>query len=169
MDTDEGFPARIRERRARPRRPRWIYRCRHPARDVLIDVDAFTSEQAAGLAAAHWGIRRGMVELAGKRRRWMRWIPVSTHDAESSLGLGRGWWWGCKMALVLGVLPLAMAYPVAVAVSQWFDEVREQRELEMAVQRAELERLQGETEGTPLPGAAAAPRDPPGGAGAGGA
>ena len=135
---------RIRERRAKPRRPPWTYRCRHPEREVLIDIDAFTGKQAAALAVVHWGIERGQVDVDGKRRRWMRWIGLSTHKADG-FGSDCGWWLGCKMALLFGALPLALAFPVAAAVSDWLDELREQRQLEMAVQRAELERLHTET------------------------
>ena len=81
MDTAEAPSApRVRERSANPVRPPWTYRCRLPGRNVVIDVDASNVGEAVKLAAGHWGVDRDDVDVEGQRRRWMRWIGISTHD-----------------------------------------------------------------------------------------
>ena len=100
-------------------------------------MDAFNKRDAAVLAAAHWKIDADLVDVEGRRRRWLRWIGISTHDAGDS-EMGRGWWILCKLgfATIVGV---AIIWPAISAIG---DGLREQRELGMAVKRAELERLE---------------------------
>ncbi|MDE0002160.1 MAG: hypothetical protein OXQ29_05665 [Rhodospirillaceae bacterium] len=138
--TEDLAAARIRERPVR--RAPWTFRCHRPEHDVYLDVDAFDERDAARLAAAHWDMDADLVHVEGKRRRWLRWIGLSTHDAGDS-EVGRGWWIACKIgfAIVVGV---AITVPV---VSPIGDGLREQRELGMAVKRAELERLEAEKAG----------------------
>jgi len=143
MDTVNECPApRIRERPVK--RAPWTFRCHRRERDVYVDVDAFDERDAARLAAAHWDMDAELVHVEGKRRRWLRWIGLSTHDAGDS-EMGRGWWITCKIgfAIVVGV---AIVVPVVGPIG---DGLREQRELGMAVKRAELERLEAEDAGAP--------------------
>ena len=135
--TEDLATAGIRERPVR--RAPWTFRCHRPEHDVYVDVDAFDRRAAARLAAAHWDMDADLVHVEGKRRRWLRWIGLSTHDAGDS-EMGRGWWITCKIgfAIVVGV---AIIVPVVGPIG---DGLREQRELGMAVKRAELERLEAE-------------------------
>jgi len=140
--TEDLAAARIRERPVR--RAPWTFRCHRPERDVYVDVDAFDKRAAARLAAAHWDIDADLVQVEGKRRRWLRWIGLSTHDAGDS-EMGRSWWIACKIGFAI-LVGIAITVPV---VSPIGDGLREQRELGMAVKRAELERLEVENAGAP--------------------
>ena len=102
--------ARIRERRAKPP---WTFRCRRSGEDVVADIDAFDEHQAAVRAAAHWGIDAGLVRMEGRRRRWMRWIGLSTHEARDP-GRERAWWYGAKLG-VLVAAAAAAAYATHLA------------------------------------------------------
>jgi len=140
--TEDLAAARIRERPVR--RAPWTFRCLRPEHDVFVDLDAFNKRDAAALAGAHWDIDPDLVHVEGRRRRWLRWTGISTHDADDSQ-MGRGWWISCKLvfAIVVGV---AIIWPAISAIG---DGLREQRELSVAVKRAELERLEAENAGSP--------------------
>ena len=145
MDAVEDRPApRIRERPAKPMRAPWTYRCRLTGPSVTVDVDAFSIKEAAAAAAAgaaHWNVERDAFEVEGRRRWWMRWLGVSTHDAKwDDPAMDRDWWLWSKIALV-GMLCLVVAWPVGTGIG---GAIREHRELSLEVQRAELERLQAE-------------------------
>lgn len=144
METAEDWAvARIRERPAG--RPSWTFRCHRPERDVLVDVDAFDERRAAAAAAAHWGIEPDLVQVEGRRRRWLRWIGLSTHDAGDAEH-GRGWWVVCKLGFAVA-LGIAILWPALSAIGE---ALREQRELGIAVKRAELERLEAGKELPPV-------------------
>lgn len=115
MDIAEDRHApRIRERSAKPARPPWTYRCRLAGRNLVADVDAFSAGEAAALAAGHWGVEDDAVAVDGQRRRWMRWIGISTHDAAwSGMALERSWWHAAKLGLGLA-LTVAAAYVTAM-------------------------------------------------------
>ena len=54
------------------------------------------------------------VAVDGQRRRWMRWIGISTHEPLSGGGAGdRDWWYSAKLVAVI-VTALAAAYLVHV-------------------------------------------------------
>ena len=119
-DLSEGSPfgnalartaPRIRERSANPVRPPWTYRCRLLGRDVMIDVDAFNVREAAELAAGHWGVDRDDVDVEGQRRRWLRWVGISTHDATDHVAMDRNWWLWSKLSIALA-LGVAIAWPI---------------------------------------------------------
>ena len=55
---------------------------------------------AVELAAAHWSIDPDMVRVEGRRRRSLRWIGLSTHDARD-LVMDRSWWYATKLAAVI--------------------------------------------------------------------
>lgn len=137
---DARAAPRIRERSAKPVRPHWTYRCRLPGRDVAIDVDAFNVREAAEMAAGHWGIDRGDVDVEGRRRRWMRRIGISTHEAGDHVAMERSWWLWSKFAVVFA-LCVAVAWPIGTGIG---GALREHRELSLEVKRAELERLRME-------------------------
>ncbi|MDE2765345.1 MAG: hypothetical protein OXI25_02795 [Chloroflexota bacterium] len=108
---------------------------------MTVDVDAFSIKEAAAAAAAHWDVERGVVEVEGRRRWWLRWLGVSTHDAKwDDPAMDRDWWLWSKIALV-GVLCVVVAWPIGTGIG---GAIREHRELSLEVQRAELERLQAE-------------------------
>ena len=142
MDTVKDRPAPcIRERSGKPTRAPWTYRCRLTGPNVTVDVDAFSIKEAAAAAAAHWDVERGVVEVEGRRRWWLRWLGVSTHDAKwDDPAMDRDWWLWSKIALV-GVLCVVVAWPIGTGIG---GAIREHRELSLEVQRAELERLQAE-------------------------
>ena len=97
MEATEDLAAgRIRECPAR--RAPWTHRCRLTGRNVVIDVDAFSAGEASSLAAAHWGVEHGEVAVDGQRRRWMRWIGISTHEAVGRrVAMDRNWWYTTKL------------------------------------------------------------------------
>ena len=142
MDIAEDRCApRIRERPEKPLRRPWTFRCRLAERDIVLDVDAFNGDEAVGLAAAHWDVDPDEVDAEGRRRWWMRWIGISTHEPWfDSVAVDRGWWLWSKLALGF-VLVAAVSWPIGSAVG---DALREHRELSLEVKRAELERLQAE-------------------------
>ena len=109
MDIAEDRHApRIRERSAKPARPPWTYRCRLAGRNLVVDVDAFSAAEASALAAGHWGVADGEVAVDGQRRRWMRWIGISTHDAvRSGMALERSWWHGAKLMTIIVIALVA--------------------------------------------------------------
>ena len=111
MDIAEEHAAPRIHERSKPARPPWTYRCRLIARSVLIDVDAFGVEEAMALAGTHWGVGRDRVAVDGKRRRWMRWMRCSTHDARDGLPMERSWWYATKFGAMV-VTALAAAYLV---------------------------------------------------------
>ena len=113
MDAAEDRAApRIRERSAKPARAPWVYRCRLAGRNVVIDVDAFSVREASSLAAAHWGVERDEVAVDGQRRRWMRWLGISTHEAVGRrIAMDRDWWYTTKLVAVI-VTVLGAAYVV---------------------------------------------------------
>ena len=121
--------------------PPWTYRCHLPERSVLVDVDAFTLDEAVALAVVHWGVQTSEVEVEGRRRRWMRWIGRSTHDAHDRIGVGRGWRVACEYALG-GLICFVVALPIGLVVGE---VLAQQYQLSMEVKRAELERLQAES------------------------
>ncbi|MCY3818184.1 MAG: hypothetical protein OXH52_02300 [Gammaproteobacteria bacterium] len=103
--TEKPSAAHIRERPVK--RAPWTFRCHRPEHDVLVDIDAFDQRHAVALAAAHWGIDPDMVRVEGRRRRWLRWIGISTHDARDFL-TDRSWWHATKLAaLVMAALVAA--------------------------------------------------------------
>ena len=140
MDTTEDLLAgRIRERRAKPMRLPWTYRCYLSRGDAVIDVDAFTLDHAVTLAASHWNVEADQVYVEGRRRWWMRWIGRSTHKAEwDHLPMDWGWWLACKFALV-GVLCFVLALPIGLVGGELLA-------LHIKAKQAELERLESETE-----------------------
>ena len=141
MGTAEARSApRIRERSANPVRPPWTYRCRLPGRNVMIDVDAFNVGEAAKLAAGHWGVDRDDVDVEGQRRRWMRWIGISTHEAGDYVATDRSWWLWSKLGIGFA-LCFAVSWPIGTGIGE---ALREHRELSLEIQRAELERLRVE-------------------------
>ena len=78
----------------------------------MIDVDAFSAAEASSLAAAHWGVERDEVAVDGQRRRWMRWIGISTHDAIGRrIAMDGNWWYTTKLATVI-LIALPAAYVV---------------------------------------------------------
>ena len=113
MDIAEDRHApRVRERSAKPARAPWTYRCRLAGRNLVVDVDAFSASEAAALAAGHWGVEIEAVAVDGQRRRWMRWIGISTHDAgRSGMALDRDWWYTAKLVAVI-VVSAAAAFVV---------------------------------------------------------
>ena len=142
MDSAKDRPGpRIRDRPGKPASAPWTYRCRLTGPNVTVDVDAFSIKEAAAAAAAHWDVDGGEVEVEGRRRWWMRWLGVSTHDAKwDDPAMDRDWWLWSKIGLV-GVLVLAVAWPIGTGIG---GALREHRELSLEVQRAELERLRAE-------------------------
>ncbi len=71
----------------------------------------------------------------------MRWVGVSTHEAKwDRQPMDRDWWLWSKIAGV-GVLCLAVAWPIGTGIG---DALREYRELSLEVQREQLERLRRE-------------------------
>ena len=142
MDIAEDRCApRIRERPAKPLRRPWTFRCGLAERDVALDVDAFDCDEAVSLAAAHWDGDPDAVDAEGRRRSWMRWIGISTHEPWfDSVAVDRGWWLWSKLALGF-VVVAAVSWPIGSGVG---DALREHRELSLEVKRAELDRLQGE-------------------------
>lgn len=136
MDTAEERPApRIRERSAKPMRAPWTYRCRLRGPNVAIDVDAFSVKEAAAAAATHWGVGRDDVDVEGQRRRWMRWIGRSTHEAGDRVALERSWWLWSKVAVVVFVVALPTGFVVGSAVAETL-------KLHLEVKQAELEHLE---------------------------
>ena len=112
MDAARERPApRVRERPGKPARPPWTYRCRLTGPNATVDVDAFSVGEALALAAAHWGVERDEVAVDGQRRRWMRWMPFSTHDARDGLPIERGWWHAIRLGAVVAAA-LVAAYVV---------------------------------------------------------
>ena len=140
MDTTEDLPAaRIRERRANPMRPPWTYRCYLSRGDAVIDVDAFTLDEAVVLAAAHWNVEAGQVDVEGRRRWWMRWIVRSTHRPEwDDVPRDQGWWLASEFALG-GVICFVLALPIGLVAGEVLA-------LHIKARQAELERLESETE-----------------------
>ena len=140
MGTTEDLPAaRIRERRAKPMRPPWTYRCYLSRGDAVIDVDAFTLDEAVALAASYWNIDADRVDVEGRRRWWMRWIGCSTHRPEwDHVPRDRGWWLACKFALG-GVLCFVLALPIGLVGGEVVA-------LHIKARQAELERLESEAE-----------------------
>ncbi len=113
---EDRYAPRIRELSAKPARAPWVYRCRLAGRNVVVDVDAFATGEASSLAAAHWGVERDEVAVDGQRRRWMRWIRVSTHEAvDGSIAMERDWWYTTKLVAMI-VTTLAGAYVVHVTI-----------------------------------------------------
>ena len=114
--TEDLAAPRIRGRSEKPVRAPWTYRCRLTGRNVVIDVDAFSVGEASSLAAAHWGVETGEVAVDGQRRRWMRWIGISTHEPLSGgTAMDRDWWYSAKLVAVI-VSALAAAYLVHVSI-----------------------------------------------------
>ena len=110
--TEDRHAPRVREPSAKPARPPWTYRCRLAGRNLVVDVDAFSAGEASALAAGHWGVEDDAVAVDGQRRRWMRWIGISTHDtARSGLALERSWWYAARLMTII-VIALAAAYLV---------------------------------------------------------
>ncbi len=107
---EEPAAPRIHER-SKPARPPWTYRCRRIGHSVLVDVDAFSVEEALALAAAHWGVECDEVAVDGQRRRWMRWMPISTHDASDGRPMERSWWYGTRLGAMVATA-LVAAYVV---------------------------------------------------------
>ena len=109
---EDQYAPRIHERSAKPARAPWTYRCRLAGRNLVVDVDAFSAGEASALASGHWGVEDHAVAVDGQRRRWMRWIGVSTHDAaRSGMALERSWWHATKLITMIGIA-LAAAYVV---------------------------------------------------------
>lgn len=106
----------------------------------MIDVDAFNVREAAELAAGHWGVDRDDVDVEGQRRRWMRWVGISTHDAADHVAMERSWWLWSKLSIALA-LGVAVTWPISTGIGE---ALREHRELSLEIQRAELERLRVE-------------------------
>lgn len=113
MEATEDLAApRIRKGSEKAVRAPWVYRCRRTGRNVVIDVDAFSVAKASSLAAAHWGVESGEVSVGGQRRRWMRWIGISTQDAiDRDIDMERDWWYAAKLVAAM-VIALAAAYLV---------------------------------------------------------
>ena len=136
--TADHAAGRIRERAAKPMRPPWTYRCYLSRREPGIDVDAFTRDEARTLAASHWSVEPDAVDVEGRRRRWMRWIGRSTHQADwDDPPMDRGWWTACKFAAV-GVLCAAAALPIGLVGGEVLS-------LHVKAKQAELERLESDT------------------------
>ena len=113
---EDRYAPRVRERSAKPARAPWTYRCRLAGRNLLVDVDAFSAGEASALAAGHWGVEDDEVVVDGQRRRWMRWIGISTHDAApSGMALERSWWCATKLTTMI-VIALVAAYVVHIAI-----------------------------------------------------
>ena len=92
-----------------------LYRCRQTGSNLVIDVDAFDVREASSLAAAHWDVEPDKVAVDGQRRRWLRWIGVSTHEASvRDNAMDRDWWYATKLSAVI-VAALAAAYLVHMA------------------------------------------------------
>ena len=113
--TEDLAGTRIRERSEKRVRAPWTYRCRRTGSNLVIDVDAFDVREASSLAAAHWDVEPDEVAVDGQRRRWLRWIGVSTHEASGrDNAMERDWWYATKLLAVI-VAALAAAYLVHMA------------------------------------------------------
>ena len=114
--TEDLEVVRIRQGSEKPTRAPWTYRRRLRGRNVVIDVDAFSVGEASTLAAEHWGAGPDEVAVDGQRRRWMRWIGVSTHQTTGRrLAMDRDWWYSAKLAAVV-LAALAAAWMVHLAI-----------------------------------------------------
>ncbi|MDE0660713.1 MAG: hypothetical protein OXI79_13810 [Gammaproteobacteria bacterium] len=101
MEATENLAGtRIRERSEKRVRAPWTYRCR--GSNLAIDVDAFDVREASSLSAAHWDVEPDKVAVDGQRRRWLRWIGISTHEASGrDNATERDWWYATRLLAVI--------------------------------------------------------------------